>query len=34
VAGERLGIEADALPGGHLIALSQPAALAAYLLST
>ena len=34
VAGERLGIEADVLPGGHLIALSQPAALAAYLLST
>jgi pimeloyl-ACP methyl ester carboxylesterase len=34
VAGERLGIEADVLPGGHLIALSQPTALAAYLLST
>jgi pimeloyl-ACP methyl ester carboxylesterase len=34
VAGERLGIEADVLPGGHLIALSQPAELAAYLLST
>ncbi len=34
VAGERLGIEADLLPGGHLIALSQPAALAAYLLGT
>ena len=32
VAGERLGIEPDVLPGGHLIALSQPVALAAYLL--
>ena len=34
VAGERLGLEPDVLPGGHLIALSQPGALAAYLLST
>jgi pimeloyl-ACP methyl ester carboxylesterase len=33
VARERLGVEADVLPGGHLIALSQPAALARYLLS-
>lgn len=33
VARERLGIEADILPGGHLNALSQPAALAGYLLS-
>ena len=32
VARERLGIEADVLPGGHLIALSQPAGLASYLL--
>jgi hypothetical protein len=32
VARERLGIEVDVLPGGHLIALSQPAALAGYLL--
>jgi Alpha/beta hydrolase family len=32
VARDRLGIEADVLPGGHLIALSQPARLAAYLL--
>lgn len=32
VARERLGIELDVLPGGHLIALSQPAALAGYLL--
>jgi pimeloyl-ACP methyl ester carboxylesterase len=31
VARERLGIEADTLPGGHLIALSQPEALADYL---
>lgn len=32
LARQRLGVEADALPGGHLIALSQPAALAGYLL--
>jgi pimeloyl-ACP methyl ester carboxylesterase len=32
VARERLGIELDVLPGGHLIALSQPAALTGYLL--
>ncbi len=32
VARERLGIEADVLPGGHLIALSQPDRLADYLL--
>jgi pimeloyl-ACP methyl ester carboxylesterase len=32
VARERLGIEADVLPGGHLIALSQPGALADYLV--
>ncbi len=31
VARERLGIEADVLPGGHLLALSQPEALADYL---
>ena len=33
LARDRLGIDADALPGGHLIALAQPAALASYLLS-
>ena len=33
VARERLGIEADVLPGGHLMALSQPKALADYLAS-
>jgi pimeloyl-ACP methyl ester carboxylesterase len=33
LARDRLGIEADALPGGHLIALAQPAALARYLLT-
>ena len=33
VALDRLGVVADDLPGGHLIALSQPAALAAYLLA-
>jgi alpha-beta hydrolase superfamily lysophospholipase len=32
LARERLGVEADVLPGGHLVALSQPAALAEYLL--
>ncbi len=33
LAQDRLGIEADVLPGGHLIALSQPVALADYLLT-
>ncbi len=32
VARERLGIDADVLPAGHLIALAQPAPLAGYLL--
>ena len=32
VARERLGITADVLPGGHLIALAQPAPLTGYLL--
>lgn len=32
VARERLGVEADVLPGGHLIALAQPQALAGFLL--
>ncbi len=32
VARERLGLEADVLSGGHLIALSQPSGLANYLL--
>ena len=32
VARDRLGIEPDVLPGGHLIALSQPDALTRYLL--
>jgi pimeloyl-ACP methyl ester carboxylesterase len=32
LARDRLGIEADFLPGGHLIALSQPEALASYLV--
>ena len=32
VARERLGVPIDELPGGHLIALSQPAALAERLL--
>jgi hypothetical protein len=30
LARDRLGIEADVLPGGHLIALAQPARLADY----
>jgi pimeloyl-ACP methyl ester carboxylesterase len=38
VAAERLGIEAEELPGGHLVALSRPGALAdrleGFLLST
>ena len=34
VARERLGVEADVLPGGHLIALAQPHALARYLLGS
>ena len=33
LARDRLGIETDILPGGHLNALSQPARLASYLLS-
>ena len=32
VARERLGIEIDALPGGHLVALAHPDLLAEYLL--
>jgi hypothetical protein len=32
VARERLGIEADVLPGGHLVALARPDILARYLL--
>jgi pimeloyl-ACP methyl ester carboxylesterase len=34
LARERLGVEADVLPGGHLIALSQPVRLTRYLLDT
>jgi len=33
IALERLGIEIEGLPGGHLIALSRPTELASYLLS-
>jgi hypothetical protein len=33
LARDRLGVEADVLPGGHLIALSQPASLTGYLLA-
>jgi pimeloyl-ACP methyl ester carboxylesterase len=33
VARERLGIAADEMPGGHLVALSQPAQLSAWLLA-
>jgi hypothetical protein len=33
VARDRLGIEADVLPGGHLIALARPDALTEYLLA-
>lgn len=34
VARERLGVEADVLPGGHLMTLSQPAEVANYLLGS
>ena len=34
VARERLGVELDLVPGGHLVALSRPRELAAYLLSS
>jgi hypothetical protein len=33
VAAERLGISADVMPGGHLVALSRPTELSARLLS-
>jgi pimeloyl-ACP methyl ester carboxylesterase len=33
VSRDRLGIEPDVLPGGHLMALSQPEALSRYLLA-
>jgi Alpha/beta hydrolase family len=32
LARDRLGLEADVLPGGHLVALARPARLASYLL--
>jgi hypothetical protein len=32
IARDRLGLETDVLPGGHLIALAQPSPLASYLL--
>ena len=32
VAADRLGVNAELLPGGHLIALSQPGPLADFLL--
>jgi len=34
LAADRLGVTADLLPGGHLIALAEPAELADYLLAT
>jgi pimeloyl-ACP methyl ester carboxylesterase len=34
VANERLGLDTDVLPGGHLIALAQPELVANYLLHT
>jgi pimeloyl-ACP methyl ester carboxylesterase len=33
LARDRLGVEADVLPGGHLIALARPLGLAKYLLN-
>ncbi|HEX4102493.1 MAG TPA: hypothetical protein VHY21_18450 [Pseudonocardiaceae bacterium] len=32
LARDRLGVDADVLPGGHLIALAQPVMVANYLL--
>jgi len=34
VARERLGLDLETVPGGHLAALSHPAELTAYLLAT
>ena len=34
VARDRLGVEADVLPGGHLLPLAQPRLVADYLLRT
>lgn len=34
LARERLGVEPDEMPGGHLVALSRPAELAEYLIAT
>ncbi len=34
LARERLGVECDGMSGGHLVALSRPAELAEYLIST
>lgn len=34
IARERLGVEADVLPGGHLLPLAQPRLVADYLLQT
>ena len=34
VARDRLGVEADVLPGGHLLPLAQPRRVADYLLHT
>ena len=33
LAASRLGVDADVLPGGHLIALSRPAELTDYLVA-
>jgi pimeloyl-ACP methyl ester carboxylesterase len=34
VARDRLGVEADVIPGGHLLPLAQPRQVAEYLLQT
>jgi hypothetical protein len=34
VSRDRLGVEADVLPGGHLLPLAQPRLVADYLLQT
>lgn len=33
VAGERLGVEADVIPSGHLLALADPQGVVDYLLA-
>jgi pimeloyl-ACP methyl ester carboxylesterase len=34
IAADRLGVEADVIPGGHLLPLARPRRVADYLLET